>query len=95
MFPPRAILPAGPKNAEEVKLGPIPLPLLITLCIFTPCLIAFVIFIVYRVTIKQRVWKKKVQNKVLREHGTAQHKASEDVDMQVRMFCEQGPRTRT
>ncbi|KAF1850580.1 uncharacterized protein K460DRAFT_272221 [Cucurbitaria berberidis CBS 394.84] len=52
MFLSRVILISNPQNAEDVKIGPIPLPLFIVVCMFAPFVIAGIVFVVHRLWMK-------------------------------------------
>ncbi|KAF1835959.1 hypothetical protein BDW02DRAFT_494809 [Decorospora gaudefroyi] len=70
-----------PKNAEDRKIVPIPLPWFIPLCVFAPFFMTFILFVLYHYTIKRPRAKKALQ-----APGSAEQKVSKDVEMQVRMF---------
>jgi hypothetical protein len=67
-------------NAEDVKVGPLalPLPWLIIICIFAPCLLGFVIFFIHQCAIGY------YQNRRARLEEEAQRAKEEGVEMTVR-----------
>ena len=74
--------PSTPKNAEDVKVGPIPLPLLVPLCIFAPFFVTFICFVLYRYTVK-----RYRSRSALLEQGFELQNSSKEVERQVRDFC--------
>jgi hypothetical protein len=76
-------LRAAPINAEDRKVGPIPLPWFIPICIFTAFFITFILWFSYQHTVVS------YQNKMamLAQEGEGQE-LSRDVEMQVRDFFE-------
>ncbi|KNG46803.1 hypothetical protein DDE82_004338 [Stemphylium lycopersici] len=50
-----------PMNAEDRKVGPIPLPWFIPLCIFAPFLLTLIGFFVYQQTVKRYLNRKKLR----------------------------------
>jgi hypothetical protein len=86
MYIPRSPAP-GDRNAEDVKVGPqqIPVPWLIPLCIFAPFFLTFILWVLYRCTIKRYKDKKAIKNQA------RPSVVSEDVELQVRDFLAQPP----
>lgn len=79
-----------PINAEDRKVGPIPLPWFIPICIFVPSLLTMLGYFIYLNTAKK--YKDKKQMKAQDEEaagGQAQEiELSKDVEMQVRSFVD-------
>jgi hypothetical protein len=70
-----------PQNAEDVHIGPLPLPWLIPICIFTPAFLSFIAFVIYRYTVVRHRRKKQI---ALGEGAEAM--VSADVERQVSEF---------
>jgi hypothetical protein len=68
-------------NAEDRKVGPIPLPWFIPICIFTPFFITFLLFFSYQQTI---IRYRNKQASLTDERD--EQEVSRDVEMQVRSF---------
>ncbi|KAA8611788.1 Hamartin domain-containing protein [Pyrenophora tritici-repentis] len=62
---------AEPQNAEDRKIGPIPLPLFIAICIFGPSMVSFFCWFIYQNTVK------RAQNKKLRAEREQERIAEE------------------
>ena len=81
-----------PINAEDRKVGPIPLPWFIGLCIFTPCFLAILGYSIHLHTVKMYKDKKQLASEITvqnKEAGKGEAKAgevSQDIKMQVRAF---------
>jgi len=73
-------------NAEDVKVGPfqLPLPWLISICIFSPFFLSFIIFVVYRYTIIRH----RRHNQAVLEEGEEVEppKLDADTEKQVKDF---------
>lgn len=69
------------RNAEDVKFGPIQAPLLVSLCLFSPFFLSFIIFVIYRFTVV-RYRNKKAALAKESEHEVV----GKDVEMQVQKF---------
>lgn len=76
---------SDPKNAQDVNVGLLPIPWLIPMCIFTPCAVGFIIWVVYLYTIKRCKNRKALLTK-----DQNQQIMSEDVEMQVRAVLQEG-----
>jgi hypothetical protein len=70
-----------PINAEDRKVGSIPLPWFVPICIFTPFFIKFIVWFLYQHTVIRYQNKKAM----LTQEGKGQE-VSRDVEMQVRGF---------
>lgn len=80
----------APINAEDRKIGPIPLPWFIPMCIFVPSFLAMFVYFIYLHTVKK--YKNKKQMKAQDEEA-AGGKAKDTVvdkgvEKQVRSFID-------
>lgn len=73
--------PSG-RNAQDVKAGPLPVPWLIPLCIFTPFFISFLIFVIHRYTVVRQ------RNKLAaaREAAGEQPVLGKDAELEILKF---------
>ncbi|EAT79202.1 hypothetical protein SNOG_13318 [Parastagonospora nodorum SN15] len=74
MSSPPSPTPSG-RNAEDVKLGLIQVPLLVPLCLFSPFFLTFIVFVIYRFTVKTPL-----------AQGSEQEVVEKDVEMQLQKF---------
>ena len=72
---------AEPINAEEHKIGPIPLPWFIPMCIFAPSFLAFIVWVFYLATVKRYQNKKQLQAQQEQERM-----AKKEVETQMQQF---------
>jgi hypothetical protein len=72
---------AEPINAEDRKIGPIPLPWFIPICVFAPFLLSFVAWVFYQQTVKRYQNKKRMQAE--QEERRA---AAKEVETQMQQF---------
>ncbi|KZM22702.1 hypothetical protein ST47_g6123 [Ascochyta rabiei] len=80
-----------PINAEDYKVGPIPLPWFIPLCIFIPTFLTMLVYFIYLHTIKKHQDKKRMaaQDEEAAGGGTKKEdEVSPGVEAQVRKFME-------
>jgi hypothetical protein len=82
MSSPPTPTPSG-RNAEDIKVGPIQVPLLVPLCLFSPFFLTFIVFVIYRFT----VVRYRNRKAALAQEGE-QEVVGKDIEMQVRKFLE-------
>jgi hypothetical protein len=80
MSSPPSPTPSG-RNAEDVKLGPMQVPLLVPLCLFSPFFLTFIVFAIYRFTVVRFRNKRAAL-----AQGSEEEVIGKDVEMQVRKF---------
>ncbi|KAH3911566.1 hypothetical protein HBI56_162910 [Parastagonospora nodorum] len=80
MSSPPSPTPSG-RNAEDVKLGLIQVPLLVPLCLFSPFFLTFIVFVIYRFTVVRYRNKKTPL-----AQGSEQEVVEKDVEMQLQKF---------
>ncbi|KAG9195205.1 hypothetical protein G6011_00325 [Alternaria panax] len=68
-------------NAEDHKIGPIPLPWFIPMCVFAPFFLTFIAWVFYQQTVKRYQNKKQMQAQ--REQ---QDMAKKEVETQMQQF---------
>lgn len=81
-------------NAEDRKVGPIPLPLFIPMCIFTPSLLAIMGYFIYLHTVKKLKDKKQLakQDEEIATSTVKEAEVTQEVEMQVRSFIDGTPK---
>jgi hypothetical protein len=72
---------AEPINAEDRKIGPIPLPWFIPMCVFAPFFLTFISWVLYQQTVKRYQNKK-----VLRAQQEHRRVAAKEVETQMQQF---------
>jgi hypothetical protein len=72
---------AEPINAEDRKIGPIPLPWFIPICVFAPFLLTFIAWVLYLQTVKRYQNKKLLQAQQEQQRITAK-----EVETQMQQF---------
>ena len=72
---------AEPINAEDRKIGPIPLPWFIPMCVFAPFFLTFIAWVFYQQTVKRYQNKK-----LLQAQQEQQHMAQKEVETQMQQF---------
>jgi hypothetical protein len=84
--------PEAPINAEDRKVGPIPLPVFIPMCIFTPSLLAIMGYFISLQPVKKYKDKKQLAKQdeeaasgIVKEVGVTR-----GVEKQVRAFIDEG-----
>lgn len=81
-----------PINAKDRKIGPIPLPLFLPLCIFTPSFRAVLGWFVYSHTVeKYKTEKQHARQDIKTQARSADDedfRVGKDVQMQVRAFVD-------
>lgn len=81
-----------PINAEDRKVGAIPLPVLIPMCIFRHSLLAILGYFIYLKTVKKYKDKKQLaeQDEEAASGIVKEVEVSQDVEKQVRAFIDGG-----
>jgi hypothetical protein len=81
-----------PINAEDRKVGPIPLPVFIPMCIFTPSLLAIMGYFIYLKTVKKYKDKKQLakQDEEAASGIVKEVEVTRGVEKQVRAFIDGG-----
>lgn len=84
------MLSETPINAEDRKVGAIPLPVFIPMCIFTPSLLAILGYFIYLKTVKKYKDKKQLakQDEEAASNIVKEVEVSQDVGKQVRAFID-------
>jgi hypothetical protein len=72
---------AEPINAEDRKIGPIPLPWFIIMCVFAPFFLTFTLWVLHQQTV-QRYRNKKL----LQAQQEQERIAAKEVEMQMQQF---------
>jgi hypothetical protein len=72
---------AEPLNAEDHKIGPIPLPWFIPMCAFTPFFLTFIGWVLWQQTVKRYQNKK-----LLQAQREQQHIPTKEVETQMQQF---------
>lgn len=81
-----------PINAEDRKVGRIPLPVFIPMCIFTPSLLAILGYFIYLKTVKKYRDKKQLakQDEEAASGIVKEVEVTQGVEKQVRAFIDGG-----
>jgi len=79
-----------PINAEDRKAGPIPLPVIIPMCIFTPSWLAILGYFIYLKIVKKYEDKKQLakQDEEAASGIVKEVEVTRDVEKQVRAFID-------
>lgn len=78
-------------DPTDPRLGPIPLPAFIAICIFAPSFVGVSCWFVYRHTIKKYLHKRRYlaqDEEMARVEAGGEMKVSRDVERQVRDFVD-------